>query len=160
MNLFPIKLLNLDNFHILYKILKLDKNEQNYFVIKLIVNNKKTPFRVHRLVYDTFKKLSGDDKLVIDHIDRNSLNNHIDNLREVSRSDNSRNRLYKKRMTLELNNIHQIINLSKNGTQLLKLKLNLKYTTYKHVVMENEKQPMDLYGKIWTLLIKSKILKK
>jgi hypothetical protein len=74
------------------KMLKPMKNNENYYCIKLILNNKRNGFLVHRLVYDTFKNLIKGENMVIDHIDRNPSNNHIDNLREVSKSDNSYNR--------------------------------------------------------------------
>ncbi len=78
------------------KILTPTKNLQNYSKIKLTNNDKiRESFYVHRLVYDTFKKLSNNSELVIDHIDRNPLNNHIDNLREVTKSKNNENRLFK-----------------------------------------------------------------
>ena len=49
----------------------------NYYTIKL----SKKIYLIHRLVYNTFKTLTNNN-LVIDHIDRNPLNNHIDNLRK------------------------------------------------------------------------------
>lgn len=42
-------------------------------------------YSVHRLIYETFK---GPIKGKIDHIDGNKTNNHIDNLRDVSQSEN------------------------------------------------------------------------
>jgi hypothetical protein len=46
--------------------------------------------RVHRLVYQYHNKI-GDcllEGFVIDHIDNNPLNNHIDNLQQITQSDN------------------------------------------------------------------------
>lgn len=47
--------------------------------------------RVHRLVYQYFnpKKEGLKEGYVIDHIDHNKLNNHIDNLRQITWSENS-----------------------------------------------------------------------
>lgn len=50
--------------------------------------------RVHRLVGENFID-NFDNFEEIDHIDRNRINNRIDNLRWVSRSDNQINKLYK-----------------------------------------------------------------
>jgi hypothetical protein len=47
-------------------------------------------YREHRLLYCFFHKDSFMES-DIDHIDQNSLNNAIDNLRDVTRSENSRN---------------------------------------------------------------------
>ena len=48
-------------------------------------------YREHRLLYCFFHKDSFNE-FDIDHIDQNSLNNAIDNLRHVTRSENQRNK--------------------------------------------------------------------
>ena len=80
------------------KILNPIKNFENYFYIKLIKNNKRNSLFVHRLVYDTFKNINDIENTVIDHIDNNPSNNFIDNLREVSKSENSYNRIFPKKI--------------------------------------------------------------
>lgn len=52
-------------------------------------------YRVHRIIWSIYYKVNLDKSLVIDHIDGNSLNNKISNLRAVSHSDNSKNKLSK-----------------------------------------------------------------
>jgi len=54
------------------------------------INNKKRVI-IHRLVADAFVTGKSDEKTMVDHMDRNKLNNHYKNLRWVSRGENSRN---------------------------------------------------------------------
>jgi hypothetical protein len=84
------------------KLLKLRLDYHKYYSIKLN-NGIKKEFKVHRLVYDAFKGLTDSNK-VIDHIDRNPSNNYIDNLREVTKSENSYNREFTK---MTCNKIYQ-----------------------------------------------------
>lgn len=70
------------------KIIKSHINE--YYRIHLSLNNVSEIYFIHHLVYKTFKGEVPEDK-VIDHIDRNKLNNYIDNLQLATRSENSLN---------------------------------------------------------------------
>jgi hypothetical protein len=57
---------------------------------KQVILNKKS-FMVHRIIYEMFKgKIP--DKLQIDHIDRNKINNSLDNLRLCTNSENCMNK--------------------------------------------------------------------
>lgn len=70
------------------KILKpwLDSKE-NYLVIGLSEDNKVTKYLVHRLVALAF--IPNPDNLSdVDHIDHNTTNNHVSNLRWLSHKDN------------------------------------------------------------------------
>lgn len=68
------------------KILKQSLNKEGYLVVTI---NKK--IKTHYLVAYTFIG-SRPDGLQIDHIDRNKLNNRLDNLRYCTRCENMRNR--------------------------------------------------------------------
>ena len=85
------------------QMLKLTKDANGYYNIKLINNDGIKKLLIHRVVYDTFKGIIDSSK-VIDHIDRNKTNNHINNLREFTYSENSQNYDRKEK---ELNKIHQ-----------------------------------------------------
>ena len=60
---------------------KWNKNEQGY-----AVSNNSKNLKLHKLVYGDTQK-----DMVIDHIDRNPLNNKLSNLRECTRSSNQSN---------------------------------------------------------------------
>ena len=64
--------------------------KQRYFYVSLMQNGIKKSYRVHRLVYMAFKGLTPNG-MVIDHIDGNTKNNNISNLRCVSPSENCQN---------------------------------------------------------------------
>lgn len=63
-------------------------------------------YLLHRLIIEHFKPQTEDDKIfnrnVVDHKDRNKLNNNINNLRWVTYSENSRN---SDRCTIPVNDI-------------------------------------------------------
>lgn len=63
---------------------------QRYWYVILTHNGIKKNYRVHRLIYKTYK---GEipENMVIDHIDGNTNNNNINNLRCVTISENCRN---------------------------------------------------------------------
>jgi len=72
------------------KILKACEDPNGYYIVTLYKDSIKKSFSVHRLVIVAFIK-NEFDLPQVDHIDRNKLNNNLDNLRWVSYSENNRN---------------------------------------------------------------------
>lgn len=64
--------------------------KQRYWYVNLTHNGIKKDYKVHRLVYITYKG-NIPKNMVIDHIDGNTSNNNINNLRCVTQSKNCQN---------------------------------------------------------------------
>lgn len=71
------------------KFLKPYISSSGYEVISLSVNNNVSKASIHRLVAQAFKPIDNLE-LVVNHLDSNKLNNHINNLEWVSNSHNIR----------------------------------------------------------------------
>ena len=102
-------------------------NKCGYYQINL---NKKT-YSIHKLVYQIYnpnEDLKGYD---IGHIDRDKLNNKIENLRKATRSDNNSNKIAQKNNTTGYKNISKTV----NNTYFFKLQKNkITYTkTFKNL---------------------------
>ena len=78
-------------------VLKTCGSGNRYKTVALCNGMRKT-FRVHRLVAAAFIP-NPENKPCIDHIDGNPFNNHVDNLRWVTHSENNNNPITKQRQS-------------------------------------------------------------
>jgi hypothetical protein len=85
-------------------ILKPVKDGDGYLKITPYVNGKKKNCKIHRLVAEAFIP-NPENKREVDHIDRDRTNNHIDNLRWATRSENSQNTVHQCNNKLGIKNI-------------------------------------------------------
>ena len=74
-----------------YMVIKGAIQNRGYLYLQLQRNGKRKNYLFHQLVMKAFVGDYPKDKPHIDHIDRNKLNNHLDNLRYVSVKENIRN---------------------------------------------------------------------
>lgn len=67
-----------------------------YYKIRLSNNGMAQDYMIHKLVYQLFKDDYNEEK-TIDHIDGNKLNNDINNLRQITNSENTLYSLYEQK---------------------------------------------------------------
>ena len=79
--------------------------DNKYYNIRLQKNGKQKQFRLHRLLVQHFKQDEWNPDLEVDHINRNSLDNRLENLRCVTQSVNQQNTGIQKTNTSGIKNI-------------------------------------------------------
>jgi hypothetical protein len=70
------------------RFLKGAKNSSGYLYVNLVENKMAKSFAIHRLVMEHFGIIAPENNIV-DHIDHDKLNNHIDNLQWLSIQENT-----------------------------------------------------------------------
>lgn len=68
-----------------------------YESVTLSLRGKTKHYLIHHLVWETFNEKKREKDFVIDHIDGNKKNNHLDNLRCISKSENVNFALYEQK---------------------------------------------------------------
>lgn len=71
--------------------------KRSYNIFYAITNINKKKVRMHRLIYSNYYTIDKND--IIDHIDKNGLNNQKNNLRKCNKSQNSINTVKRKTNT-------------------------------------------------------------
>ena len=75
------------------RILKAGVNSSGYLLVHLCVNNIVRTLKIHRLVATSFlPDAENDEQIMVDHINRQKLDNHYLNLRWVSKKQNNQNK--------------------------------------------------------------------
>ena len=87
------------------RFLKPGKNTCGYLYVNLCKKGKAKHFLIHRLLGIHYIP-NPNNYLYIDHIDRNKLNNNINNLRWVTNSQNQQNKGKQKNNISGISNIH------------------------------------------------------
>ncbi len=73
------------------RILKAGRSSSSYLTVVLCKEGKRTSYSVHVLVAREWAN-NPENKRCVDHIDGNKMNNHHENLRYATHSENGRNR--------------------------------------------------------------------
>jgi hypothetical protein len=73
------------------KVLKHGLSNTGYYQVSLCKEGKRKTYTIHRLLMLAFVP-NPENKLCVDHIDRNKQNNHLSNLRWATDSENSSNK--------------------------------------------------------------------
>ena len=108
-----------------------------YYKVRLSNNGLVEDFMIHQLVYKLFNN-DYDKNLVIDHIDGNKLNNSVENLRQITLSENAYAALYETKTNSSAKEVEQydldgnLLNIFRSTREAAK-QLNLDSSTISKV---------------------------
>ena len=130
------------------KMLKSRVNSNGYYCIDLYNNGERTTSKIHRLVAQAFLD-NHDDKLCVDHIDRNKLNNHISNLRYATTSQNAMNKSIQSNNTSGIVGVYFCKDRNKWRARIIKegRQINLGFFETKEEAIEARSQAEETYFK-------------
>ena len=88
--------------------------DKGYYKVVFTINNKSKNFLVHRLVALTYIP-NPDNKVTVDHINRNRLDNRVENLRWATKEEQEKNKdiTYKNNHLQEITQQAKIVNSKK-----------------------------------------------
>jgi len=136
------------------KILR-SRDRRGYQSCNLTKNNTNTTFTIHRLVARAFCD-NPDNCNVVDHIDRNRLNNHHKNLRWTTQSINCRNQSKSHNNTSGIKGVNYqkrdkswVAEITDNYLKRISRSFSInKYDDAKHMAINWRKQKEQEYGYI------------
>jgi hypothetical protein len=134
---------------------KNDKNTDRYD-IRISVNGKR--YYLHRIVYFAFNSTFDfyNPKIMIDHINRDSLDNRISNLREATSGENQCNQKAQKNNKLGIKNIYDrekrwVVMIKKDGQTVVNRSFQKTLYTLDEVILFRDEKLLRHHGEFANL---------
>ena len=119
-----------------------ENTEHFYWTIHLRINGKSKLFKLHRLLAILY--LPNPDNLpVVDHIDRNRLNNDLSNLRWVTISTNAINCKLRKTNTTGYRHIYSYIRKTRGNIEYFKIQINRENKLIYHKIFSSNNHTIE-----------------